>query len=250
MANNHLPPEAKIDVANALQMAIDGISGYENTQHDTTDVFYKSDFRPFNTRYIYKFTSEDVFEKYIKGGEFLLSSLERYRDMEGQGNPAGDRFEGASFCFYDVGKYELGIATLSGFDSFIFSAAKDLVNKEEMKRRFGPVVLKIELMPFARQIANMVGSTEPDVRLVRYTNLKIYTDKIGIRLYDDDPPIRMSPNLAIALREKGRIPSVFLKPKDFSWEREVRIVFRQKSDVDLMLGVKNHRLSRYVTRIE
>lgn len=234
--------------AKATQNYMDGLKGLSGYEYAFGKVYRDRDFRLFDARYVYKFVTEQTYSKFIVNGSFLLGSLTRYRAFEEQGDPAGDRFEGSSFCSYTVGNRELTVATLSGFDTFIFSVARDLVNAEEMKAKFGPVILQIELKPFVRELAQAIDHESPDVRLVNYADLKMHRASLPLEAVTGFPP-NLTPKLAQALRRRGRLPAIFGKPKRFETEREVRIAFEMSKDVSETRSVVNQRLLRHVVRL-
>jgi hypothetical protein len=236
------------DSASAHQAYFDGIGGLPKSDYEFHRIYTDSDFPRFDTRHIYKFVTEDTYSSFIQNGSFLLSSLKRYRQFEEQGDPAGDRFEGSSFCAYAVGNRELTVSTLSGFDTFIFSATRDLANAEEMKVKFGPVILRIELIPFARGLARAIGHHEAEIRLVSYADLKMHRSSLALAAVAGFPP-NITPRLAKALRRRGRLPSVFAKPNRFASEREVRIAFVMPQDVPSFISIKKSRLLNHVERL-
>lgn len=229
--------------------AFDRIKGREAGRYNYAQIFTDSDFRPYRSRYAYKFVTEETYSEFIRAGSFLVSSLARYRALEDQGDPAGDRFEGSSLCCYDVEDHELMVATLSGFDTFIFSAARDLSNAAEMKAKFGPVVLRIELRPFASLKAWTVGRTSPEISLVRYADLKLHRSRLSVAEVADFPP-KLNPTFAKALRSRGRLPALFGKPYRFAAECEVRIGIQMFQDVPAFQSVRNQRLLDFVERID
>lgn len=231
-----------------IQDYFDGTGGFGEHAYEPHRVFADGDFRTFDEKYVYKFMSEDTYEKYLRKGSILLSSLRRFREFEEQGDPAGDRFEGRSFCAYAVGGRELLAATLSGFDTFIFSSTRDLREAEEMSRKFGSVILRINLIPFARELSRQIGQVHAEIRLVRYSDLKLHRSSLPIRSVAGFPP-NLTAALARALRHRGRLPALFGKPRRFASEREVRISFQMPKDVADRRSVTADRLLKYVKRI-
>ncbi|WP_339164395.1 hypothetical protein, partial [Methylobacterium bullatum] len=89
-----------IVIADSLQKIVDSITPYSNHEYQPDHIFHEDDFPDYENQYAYKFMTEETWEKYANNGSFLFSSLERFRDMEGQGNSAGDRFEGICHCLF------------------------------------------------------------------------------------------------------------------------------------------------------
>lgn len=233
----------------ALQRYFDAIAGLTEQNYTSAGVLGPSSFRAYRSRYGYKFVTEETYYEYVLKGSFLVSSLARYREMEEQGNPAGDRFEGSAHSAYLVGDRQLTVSTLSGFDTHIFSLARDLKNVDEMKARFGSVILRIELLPFARSLAGLVDKVRADIRLVRYADLKLYRGALSLLDVAGFPP-NLTDRLARALRENGRLPSIFAKPGRFESEREVRIAMTASSDVPDKTVVEDRKLLKFVERID
>lgn len=210
-------------------------------------VFSNADFRTQFSRYAYKFISKDDYEKYIKKGSFLVSSLERYRQMEKTGNVAGDRFEGTCFGVYASGDRELTVAAISGYDTFIFSATRDLKNSSHM-RKFGDVILRIEIRPFAAALARAL-KCRPQIELVRYGDYKVHRGKLG-KIADHIDSVSLSVRAVKKLTDLVRLPSILAKPQRFECEREVRIILPQRRDVELCQSITITNFENYVERID
>lgn len=235
-------------LATASQLYLDAVEERGIREYVPECIFRRTDFPRYQGDYGFKFMSQETYDQYISKGSFLLSSLQRFRDMEQQGDPAGDRFEGASRCSYQVADRQLTVGSLSGFDSNILSLACDLRNAAEMKRKFGPVVLRVAIEPFAREIARGLGTRSPDIRAVRYADLKMYRDKLSLGDVAGFPLV--GARLARVLRDSARLPSIFAKPRRFSDEREVRIAFAHTADVPYKTIVENKRLLAYLTPLD
>lgn len=241
------------------QVTNDDLIGFFSAVHDYIDdsendtiynvarIFHDHSFIEFKQRFCYKFVSKETYELYISNGSFLLSSLQRYRQLEHQGSPAGDRFEGSCCACYSIGSRNLTAQTLSGYDTYIFSTTESLRNREEMSERFGPVILKIEVEPFVKILIRLLGS-DFRVGYVEYSDLKIHRSNLSESAVQGFPPY-LTPRLARALRRKAWLPSVFAKPSRFSDEREVRFAFKLGKDVDYMRPVASLRLLQHVERV-
>lgn len=232
----------------ALQQYFDGIKGLAPQVYKPSKILNNRDFRSYDSKFAYKFVTEETYDSYSKRGSFLLSSLERFRGMEGQGSPAGDRFEGSSFCAYSVGSRELHVHSMSGFDTHIFSFARDLKNQKILQERFGPVVLKITLRPFVQALSACFDGLPTEVRLVRYADLKLHRSHLAIRDIEGFPP-NLTAQLARSLRELSRQPAIFAEPCRFEDEREVRIAIRAEQDVAPCTAVEHPSFHHYVERI-
>ena len=247
--NVALEDKETIALARRIQEYLDGIEELASKIYTVSRIFRLGDFSEYQSRYAYKFVTEATYKKHISQGSFLVSSLERFRRFELQGDIAGDRFEGAAHSFYNVGKRQLNVSTLSGFDCNIMSLAKNLSNAKRMKDQFGPVVLQIDLRPFAKRLSEALGSEPPEVRLVRYADLKIYRNRLDLADVEGFPP-NLTPRLAKSLREKCRIPSIFAKPSRFEHEAEVRIVLRANADVPDMTQISDPSILQHIRRLD
>lgn len=237
------------NLASVNERLQDGLDGRPALEHQFTRVLRSNDFRPYRSRYGYKFVTEETYDRFITEGYFRLSSLGRFRDLELQGDIAGDRFEGTAYCCFSVRDRNLVFSLISGFDSHIFSLTRDLRNANEMRERFGPVVLQVKLAPFARRLSELVGQDNVETRLVRYADLKIYR---GAMTYGDaeSAAYRYSSRLAKAVRRGAAMPSIFAKPSRFELEREVRIRIATGLDVPDTTDVQDRGLLRFVRRID
>ncbi|OJW66540.1 MAG: hypothetical protein BGO57_09565 [Sphingomonadales bacterium 63-6] len=212
-------------------------------------IFRQTSFKPYTNRFAFKFVSEDTYDQYLSNGNFRVSSLECFRQWEHQGDPAGDRMEGYSHCGYCFGEgQELCIATISGFNCHILSLTRDLKNQNTMRGTFGDVVLRVELKPFAESLADALGAKAYEIRSVKYSDLKLFRGELTPPEINGFPP-DLTAEFASAVRDKGRLPSIFIKPKRFKDEREIRLVFQMDDDVAEFTSLNLPHLLRYVERI-
>ncbi|TCI00406.1 hypothetical protein EJV46_07175 [Roseococcus sp. SYP-B2431] len=243
-----LTDEQLFAFAKAMQGYFDDIKGLPASVYTNMQIYEDGDFLRYDDEYTYKFVTEETYSKYVSKGSFLLGSLERYRQFELQGDPAGDRFEGSSYCAYSVANRELTAATLSGFDNYIFSSARDIENKNEMLKKFGPIILRIKIRPFAELLSQELGYSY-EIRLVQYADLKVHRSSLPLSKVTGFPK-HLTRNLARALRTRGRLPAIFGKPYRFVGEREVRIAFPTGKDVPDHCSIKNPKLLDYVERVK
>lgn len=211
-------------------------------------IFSAKDFRPYESRYFYKFVTPETYEKYILQGKFLLSSLARFRQLEDNGDLAGDRFEGHSLCSLEVDHEQHIFKTVSGYDRFVFCGARDLRMATQMQDKFGEVLLKIALKPFRTALARQLGCTESETKLVRYADYKIFRSHIRSKDLGHYPQT-ICPVLALTLRNCGRLPTLFAKPERFALEREVRLAFEMPRDVSDTVSITLPNSSAFVERI-
>lgn len=93
-AHAFLNDDELTNFAHEIQNYADSINGIDKSALSKTKILYKESFEEIKPVYLYKFCSKYAYENYISRGIFLLSSLVRYRKMELDGSPAGDRCEG------------------------------------------------------------------------------------------------------------------------------------------------------------
>lgn len=236
------------NLAQIMQSYFDAIEGITTQQYQLEKFFTEKDFIGFKNKYVYKFTTEETWERYIQKGSFLFSSLERFRCMEQQGNPAGDRFEGKCFSAHRVGEIDLISATISGFNALIYSTTSTLDNLEFMRDRFGSVVLQIELLPFTKNVCSLLNQSNLDIIEVQYADLKVYRSNMQEDVLDGFPP-NLTAKMHATLRDAVRLPSIFSKPSRFEPEKEVRIAISFEKDAPDMMPVTDEKLLAYVKRI-
>ena len=223
-------------------------SGYVNQNASSSRVLREKDFRSYESKYIYKFVTVDTYERYILNGEFLLSSLDRFRRLEHNKNSAGDRFEGLSTCSYHVRDSQYVFKTISGYHTFVFSSTRDLQMAMQMQKMFGDVVLRITLSPFRTALTKQLECTKSETKLVRYADYKIFKSRIRQKDLGKYPQT-LCPVLAVTLRNGSRLPTLFAKPERFALEREVRLAFEMPSDVSDTISITLPNSSAYVERI-
>lgn len=232
-----------------IQEYLDNIDGLSFSNYNFTKVFSDKNFSPYRQKYGYKFMKISDYEEYVKKGNFLVSSLGRFRSLEGQGDPAGDRFEGALFGTYRSGNREINTVTLSGFDSYIFSCARTLENKRYMQEKFGEVALRIDLYPFARALEQILKPKSYYICNIQYVDLKIYRGVIPNMEFSKDK-FEFNRDFVKFIDIKSRLPSIFSKPMRFKLEKEVRISYKMKSDVLNLKEISSSNLLKFVRSIE
>lgn len=238
-----------IDLAAAIQQYLDCIAGGPASSKENARILKRADFPSYNGRYVYKFTTEEAFEKYIQKGSFLMSSLSRFRRLESEGSPAGDRFEGETFCVARSANRELCVRALGGFDTLVFSTSARAEAISDVSKLFGTVVLRIEAEPFARRLLNLTGGRRLEVRKVAYSDLKIARDSLHPQTVAGFPP-KLTPKLARRIRETVRLPSIFGKPHRFRFEDAVRIAIRLSKDLTQdSVALDDSGLLRFVSRV-
>ncbi|MEX1238414.1 MAG: hypothetical protein WEB30_01805 [Cyclobacteriaceae bacterium] len=100
---------------------------------------------------------------------------------------------------------------------------------------FSPVLIKIQLAPFAQKIAKRLGALSFTIMKVKYANAKLIRTEL---------PFQVQPELFSNLSSKEMqsylqhligqctIPCLFTKPGWFADEAEIRIVFKMPYDVN------------------
>lgn len=240
--------------ASVMQDFMDGVSKRKQLIHSPSPrVILPSDLRNFAGRYVYKFVRQSDYDLYVSRRSFLVSSLRRYRQMEDQGDPAGDRFEGMAFGMFDTPtNKQVCVHGLSGFDAYVFSATTSPTLDRYMANTFGEVVLRIEVAPFAKAIAKLLGASSFGIRETLYSDFKLFRGKWSRRSLRalERANGTITPALAQKIRESLRTPSIFGKPIRFSREREVRVAFYFERDVpEEFTTVEDSRLLRFVSKM-
>jgi hypothetical protein len=235
-------------ICRANRKFIDRMSGNSPTRNYTHSITTKESFPPFDRPILYKYMSELTWNKFAKNGSFRLSSLQRYRDLEKNGDHAGDRFEGRIFCCFENSHQQYLTSLISGFDTLVFSASLDLENMSTMQSLFGPVIISIDWRIFSRVIQKHLGTCNTDIRKVVYDNDQTYMTEL-FQFESLSHKTINSCQFIEFMRDESRIPSVFTKPIQFRREKEVRLGFQLQWDVPPTFDIIDQELLSCITRI-
>lgn len=185
-----------------------------------------------NPQPIFKYISKTIYDKYISKGQFQLGSSQYYREIEK--NESRDNFEGFSITFLNINDLQIPISLFRCSNYLIFcgSAKK---SSEYLKEKFGNVEMKIcDSLSFGNKIAKLIGAKSFIIGKVEYSNSKICKSNNFLTNSFINPQdfINQSDVIEFLLSE-SLYPSMFVKPKMFEDEDEIRIIFEMQDDFTL-----------------
>jgi len=195
-----------------------------------------------------KYVKKDVYEKYIKKGNFQLGTIQYYQKVE---NPKiRDEYEGFSNLLIPVNQYNLCYTTFSGFEYLIFCGTLTS-NSVAHKDQFGEVQITIpNINSFANAIQKSIGAKSYVIGRVSYDNLKLF--KANSIMADNLDIDNLFTHELLDYVDKFTLaPSLFVKPEAFNHEQEVRIVFEMNKvqkgpKIINNLGLKSFMDVRYL----
>tara|TARA_R110000850_G_scaffold26358_2_gene75576 strand:+ start:696 stop:1526 length:831 start_codon:yes stop_codon:yes gene_type:complete len=217
---------------------------------DKSPPFELHEYVEIKQRYLYKYVSEASAEYYRKG-MFQVGSIGYFKKMENE--KARDELEGLSFIATKMGNRIANIAVTMGFNYYMFCGTDQ--NNDNLtdyhSRNFGPVLLKIDLLPFAEEVAKRLGAKSFRVMKVKYANAKLIKSKLPFQITPEQFSNLGCPNMQSYLQHlvsDCTTPSLFTKPSWFNEEIETRIVFEMPYDVnqDLPKRFEHNGLLKYI----
>lgn len=182
-----------------------------------------NDYTPF-----YKYVQPDIFEKYIKNGNWQLGTIEQYRTIEN--SKQRDEFEGFCFLHLNINNHIVGTNLITGFNYLILCGTKE-DNSSFHKTNFGEKVLYFaDVKTFAERVCKIVKAKKYYIHNVEYNTLKSYVsnDKIYNKYLELEN--LLAPPFFDIISQHILYPSLFVKPENFKQENEVRIVFELDND--------------------
>jgi hypothetical protein len=197
-----------------------------------------NDFSPF-----YKYTSNEVFNKYIKNGIWQLGTINQYRTIENI--KQRDEFEGYSFINLNINNHIVSTVFNTCFNYYIFCATKS--NESDMhKNQFGEKKLTFNnVKSFADAMCKTINARRYFIQNVEYNTLKLYVNKEPIYNPNIDVNQILTSDYFDVIRNHVFYPSLFVKPEAFKHENEVRIVFEMDKDCKQPLRFQNKSLLNY-----
>jgi hypothetical protein len=193
---------------------------------NTTPILSKSivnDYSPF-----YKYVQPEIFEKFIKNGLWQLGTIELYRSIEN--NKQRDEFEGYSFLNLTINNHIVCTNVITGFNYLIFCATRS-ARSTRHKINFGEKLLYFpDVKSFAETICKHINAKKYFIHNVEYNTLKFYISKDKIYNQYLELNNLFTPPFFDIINEHTLFPSLFVKPENFKYENEVRIVFEMEND--------------------
>lgn len=175
-----------------------------------------------------KYISRKDYNEYISRGHFQLGSSKYYRDIEK--TEARDGFEGHSISILQVNNSQIPI-TLFRCDNYLIFCGTHKRSTGYLNEKFGEVEMEIsDTHSFATRIAKTIGAIGFTVGKVEYTNSKISKSKhINVEPFAPQDFIHREDIIELLL-SISIYPSLFVKPKIFEEENELRIIFEMSND--------------------
>lgn len=200
---------------------------------DKSPAFFIDDFDECKPKFLYKYISEKSSE-YYKKGSFQVGTTKYFQKMENE--KAKDELEGLAFIDTKIGNRIANAAVTMGSNYYIFCGtdqADDKLNDYHTEN-FGPVLMKIELVPFVEKIARRLGALSFTIIKVKYANAKLIGTELPIQLGPELFSNFSSDEMQLYLHhliDHCTIPCLFTKPGWFAGEAEIRIAFKMPYDV-------------------
>lgn len=218
---------------------------------DMAPHFTKEDFPEFNQKYLYKYVNDSTVE-YYKKGSFQIGNTGYYQIMENE--KARDEFEGVSFIVARTGKRMVPLTISMGNNYNVFCLTNqdsDSLNPYHVEN-FGSKLLKIEIGPFAKLMADCIGAKSYKIVNVRYANAKLLMTKVPFIITPQNLSNLRSNEVERLLQhviDELTIPTLSIKNGWFKPERETRILFEMPNNVDSTkpLRFENSELLNYIT---
>lgn len=192
----------------------------------------------------YKYISKDTYENFIKKGKFQLGSLKYYREIER--DESRDEKEGFCNLIFENHNRQFFTSAISGFEYFILCGTHKRDEENYMTNNFGDYILKIKsINSFANSIKKAIGAQEWKVKKVSYSDFKALKIRTTLQNFDDANP-ELSTELFKLIKMHSEFPSIFMKPKMFQPENELRLAFKMNKNVRPKLNFDNKGLLDYI----
>jgi hypothetical protein len=177
---------------------------------------------------LFKYISRKDYDEFVSKGHFQLGSSKYYRDIEK--SEARDGFEGFSISIIQVNNSQIPI-TLFRCNNYLIFCGTYVRSTGYLNKKFGEVEMEISnTFSFGTKIANSIGALGFTVGKVEYTNSKISKSKrIKTTTFSPENFIHREDIIELLL-SVSIYPSLFVKPKMFEEENELRIIFEMPND--------------------
>ena len=185
----------------------------------------------------YKFVPSHVYENYLKKGKFQLGSSQYYRAIEKE--ESRDAIEGYCNLTIISKNREISTSVISGYNHYMLCGTTNLEQVEYMTKRFGGFVMEVRnLNSFARKVKTCIGAEKWDIQDIRYDDynlLKIEKEIKDINGFGAE----LSEEAFSLIKDYSLYQSLFVKPRCFKSENEVRIAFKVKRVVKDIMSFQN-----------
>ncbi len=192
----------------------------------------------------YKYTSNAIFDQYIKKGIWQLGTIQQYRTIENI--KQRDEFEGHSFLNLNINNHIVSTICSSGFNYLIFCGTRK-ANSDIHKQQFGEKEIYFpNIKSFAESVRKTINAKRYFIQNVEYNTLKLYINKTPIANPEIDINNILTPAYFDVINEHLIYPGLFVKPESFKDENEVRIVFEMPQDYYKPNRFENKDLLNYI----
>jgi hypothetical protein len=200
----------------------------------------------------FKFVDDRTLNDFILKGHFQFGSIQYYRDIENQN--AKDGREGLASLVITTPEVQIVAALVSGYNFGIFCGTAGLENKELMSAKFGRNIIRIKsARRFADSVAQIIGAKRYHFNRVAYDDLKLFKTKTLNRfnfarnkLSTDFEPAAIDDKLFKFLCDRSFLPSLFMKPRRFQDESEIRIAFELSKDIPGCVRITDQGLLQHL----
>jgi hypothetical protein len=192
----------------------------------------------------YKYISKKDYETFYSKGHFQLGTSKYYRDIERK--ESKDGFEGYNISVLQVNNSHIPI-TLFRCNNYLILCGSSVKSAEYMYDKFGEVEMEIQDSElFAKNIAKSIGALNYTIANVEYNNAKIAKSKhINIEQFSPQDFIHKEEIIELIL-STSLYPSLYVKPKMFQQENELRIVFEMPNDYPTCYNFQDETLLNHI----
>lgn len=206
---------------------------------------------PQDNTFFYKFISKHTYQNFISKGRFQFGTIDYYHKTENE--KIKDDKEGYTTLFINSKTRQFSFSIISGYNYAIFCGTKNKPNdlsNDLMRERFGDYVLKIKnINSFASAVKKAIRSKMFYLDEVKYAETKFSQFSAELDTNEVGPEL-LSERAFDLLYSCSIYPSLFVKPKWFSDEQELRYLFELPYDLKKPIQITNKGLLDYIEIIK
>lgn len=205
-----------------------------NNAIDEASPFSIDEFVETQENFLYKYISEGA-RTFYERGLFQVGSVNYFKIMENE--KARDELEGLAIINTKMGSRTATCGVTMGANYYIFCSSRQTTDalSDYHVASFGPVLMKIELAPFAERMAKRLGAVSYKVMNVKYANAKLIHSELPFEMTPEACSDWNSSEMQQYLKHliaDCTTSCLFTKPGWFKDEVETRIVFEMPYDVN------------------
>jgi hypothetical protein len=242
-------------LAAATANYLDAMAGREALEHRIVNLTPATP-PPIRTDVAYKFTSDEGLG-YWMAGRVRINPLTVYQTIENDG--ARDVREGLGLVYLAGETRFATVQSASGFNVGLLCTSSDARKTERRVRheKFGNRLIKINrLAEFSHIVAELSGAKRHAIRDVVYSDAKLvlgtsdfpewFAEVNGVGDLREETLEKIAEVYLSELAEKTFAASVGTKPVRYRTERERRVTFEFKADIDGPVDVQSDRLIEHL----